>query len=351
MRSGRILRRQDLLLEKSGGGEQQAVGAVVMYDLDVPAVCSNFVARIETNEDTSPRFITYVHAALYGLGLNRRSIKQTTGIQNLDQQSYLDETVVLPALAQQKRLADYLDRKTAAIDALIAKKERLIELLEEKRQALITQAVTKGLDPNVPMKDSGIDWLGQIPAHWQTLPLRRLVRCLDGKRIPLNAIERSEMQGPIPYWGANCVVDHVNRSLFNETLVLLGEDGAPFFDKSKPVAFHVSGPVWVNNHAHVLRPLGVNAIFLTHVLNVTHYTEFVDGSTRDKLTQTKMNRIPVPMPPPQEQDRIAAHLSALSVRSIGMVRVTAASRDKLREYRQALITAAVTGKIEVPGAA
>ena len=79
--------------------------------------------------------------------------------------------IPVPNLTEQRGIVEFLDRKTAAIDALIAKKERLIDLLQEKRQALITQAVTKGLDPTVPMKDSGFDWLGDIPAHWETMPL------------------------------------------------------------------------------------------------------------------------------------------------------------------------------------
>src|SRR5690606_19239940 len=97
--------------------------------------------------------------------------------------------VPVPPLTDQQAIADYLDEKTAAIDALIAKKERLIDRIEEKRQAAITRAVTKGLDPDVPMKDSGVEWLGALPAHWTVAPLRHLARCLDGRRVPLNATE------------------------------------------------------------------------------------------------------------------------------------------------------------------
>ncbi len=98
--------------------------------------------------------------------------------------------------------------------------------------------------------------------------LRRVVRCLDGKRIPLNQEERSSMSGPIPYWGANGVVDWIDDYLFDEDLVLLGEDGAPFGDSGKDVAFRVTGRVWVNNHIHVLKPrANVEARFLTYALN------------------------------------------------------------------------------------
>ncbi len=91
----------------------------------------------------------------------------------------------MPPLPTQKAIADYLDEKTAAIDALIEKKRKLLDLLAEERAALINQAVTKGLDPTVPMKDSGIPWIGEIPAHWDVLQLRRLIRRIEQGWSPL----------------------------------------------------------------------------------------------------------------------------------------------------------------------
>ena len=88
--------------------------------------------------------------------------------------------------------------KTGPHDELIAKKQRLIDLLQEQRAALITHAVTKGLDPNIPMKDSGVEWLGKIPAHWGIKQLKHVTHCLDGQRIPLNAEQRGQMQGEYP---------------------------------------------------------------------------------------------------------------------------------------------------------
>ncbi len=170
----RLLKKGDLLLEKSGGGERQPVGAVVLYDHTEPAICSNFVAKLEIAQGFDARYLAYLHSAAYSARLNTRSIKQNTGIQNLDSDSYLNEQACLPPTSEQHAIAVFLDRETAKIDALIAKKERLIELLQEQRTALITQAVTKGLDPDVPRKDSGVEWLGQIPAHWRVKRLWHL---------------------------------------------------------------------------------------------------------------------------------------------------------------------------------
>ena len=102
--------------------------------------------------------------------------------------------------------------------------------------------------------DTGVNSLGSIPSHWHVTKVKFITRCLDGSRIPLNAEQRGSMQGGIPYWGANSVVDYLNDYLFDEELVLLGEDGAPFFEPTKDVAFNVTGKIWPNNHVHVLRP-------------------------------------------------------------------------------------------------
>ncbi len=138
-------------------------------------------------------------------------------------------------------------------------------------------------------RGSGVTWLGDVPAHWSMTRLRFACECCDGKRIPLNSEQRAETPGLVPYWGANAIMDYVQKALFDEELVLLGEDGAPFFDRTKPVAFHSKGPVWPNNHIHVLRPRSkMLARYLTAVLNITDYAEFIDGSTRDKLTQSRI---------------------------------------------------------------
>ena len=260
----------------------------------------------------------------------------------------LDRAWSFPPTSEQRRIATFLDRETARIDALVAKKERLIELLLEKRSALITRAVTKGLDPNVAMKRSGVEWLGEIPSHWVVKRLGWICKCLDGHRVPLNSEERGQMQGEYPYWGANSVVDHVDRWIFDQELVLLGEDGAPFFERWKQVAFYVNGKVWVNNHAHVLMPaLGVDHRFLVHVLNCVEYRLFIDGSTRDKLTQADMNAIPIQLPPHDEQVRIRREIDTAAEKIDRLISRVRNGIARAGELRSALISAAVTGKIDV----
>lgn len=152
-----------------------------------------------------------------------------------------------------------------------------------------------------------------LPSGWKTIPLCHLVVCLDGMRIPLSAEERGKRQGDIPYWGANNIVDYIDDWIFDEPLVLLGEDGAPFFDQNKDVAFYIEGKIWVNNHTHVLRCNDRTVPkFLCYALNVVDYSIFIGGSTRDKLTQQSMDGIPIRLPTLNEQEFIYEFLDHIT---------------------------------------
>ncbi|MHC1725767.1 MAG: restriction endonuclease subunit S [Syntrophobacteraceae bacterium] len=189
-----------------------------------------------------------------------------------------------------------------------------------------------------------------LPIGWVEVPLRYAAACLDGHRVPLNADERALRKGDFPYWGANGIVDSIDDFIFDEPLVLLGEDGAPFFDKTKPVAFFVTGKVWVNNHIHVLRVApGFDPRFVTHALNATNYVPWIDGSTRDKLTQEKMGSIRLPRPPLPEQRTIADYLDRETARLDALVAAKELLLSLLAEKRTALITNAVTRGLD-PGA-
>lgn len=174
------LRANDLIIEKSGGGDNQPVGRVVLFDLSEPATCSNFLEILRpAHEKLNSKYGAYLLYSIWSQRLVDQHIKKTTGIQNLDGDSYFDQRVWLPSLETQRRIADYLDRETAEIDALIEAKEQMLALLEEKRAALVSRAVTKGLNPDVPMKDSGLEWLGEIPAHWKVSRAKRFFREID----------------------------------------------------------------------------------------------------------------------------------------------------------------------------
>ena len=273
-----------------------------------------------------------------------------SAIPGLSRNDAYQRLAFIPPLAEQAAIVRYLDDVDDRIQRYIASKERLIELLAERKQAVVNRAVTRGLDPNVPLKPSGVDWLGDVPAHWDVGQLRYLTECLDEIRIPLSSEQRGEIQGHIPYWGANRVIDHINDWLFDEPLVLLGEDGAPFFDHYRDVAFFVSTKIWVNNHAHVLR-CGklINAQFLTNALNCVDYTDHITGSTRDKLTQQAMSNIRIPIPPLTEQAAIVEYLDKATTGIDAAVARARRQIELMREYRTRLIADVVTGKVDVRG--
>ena len=152
-----------------------------------------------------------------------------------------------------------------------------------------------------------------LPNGWQWVTLESVAECLDNLRSPVNAAERAKRPGKIPYYGATGQVGWIDDFLTDEQLVLLGEDGAPFLDLFKDKAYIIEGKAWVNNHAHILRSRfgSVGNKFLCHYLNAFDFSSYVNGTTRLKLTQAKMKKIPIPLPPLDEQKRIVALLDEL----------------------------------------
>jgi type I restriction enzyme S subunit len=186
---------------------------------------------------------------------------------------------------------------------------------------------------------------------WELKPLAEVADILDGKRIPVNAKEREKRPGRVPYYGATGQVGWIDDCLFDEELVLLGEDGAPFLEPSKPKAYVIRGKSWVNNHAHVLRARAVPTGWLAHFLNVVRYDGLVTGTTRLKLTQAAMRQIRVPVASwhvmEQRVAEIEKQFSRLDEAVANLKRVKA----NLKRYKAAVLEAAVKGRIGVEGAA
>jgi type I restriction enzyme, S subunit len=363
----RSLRNGDLLIEKSGGGEKQPVGAVVLYSGTAPAVCSNFVARMRLRRDLSASFWRYAHHAAYSARLNTKSIKQTSGIQNLDQQQYLDESAAYPPLEEQFAIAGFLDRETAKIDALIAEQQRLIELLQEKRQAVISHAVTKGLNPNTPMKDSGVEWMGEVPEHWLTTQLGRL--CIDVADGP--HYSPVYVNTGVPFLSARNIkvdrwelddVKYVSESDCNEfDKRAVPEMGDVLYTKggTTGVARVVDLPhrfqVWVHVAILKLRKTIADPHFIAYALNSSGCYEqsqlFTRGATNQDLGLTRMVLIQLALPPLDEQMEISSELDLSTKYLDELLSKAQDSLLLLGERRSALISAAVTGQIDVRGLA
>ena len=365
----RKLKRGDLLIEKSGGGEKQLVGCVVYFDHEFDAVCSNFVARMPVAEGHLPRYWAYVHAGLYAGKLNYPAIKQTTGIQNLDAALYLDTLAAYPPLAEQQQIAAFLDWKTSQIDALIAKKQALLQKLKEKRLAVITQAVTKGLNPDAPMRDSGIAWLGKVPAHWQTKRLRHCAGLVtsgsrgwaqhfadtgslflritnltrDSIQLLLDDLQRVEppegAEGDRTFTKPGDLLISITADLGSVAVIPEGLEGAY-------VSQHLS---LVRLDSEDIESRWIAYSILSHI-GKHQLVGAGYGGTKVQLSLADIKEIVFCHPPTRdEQKRVLEFIQAETAKSDELISLAESAITRLTEYRSALITAATTGKIDVRG--
>jgi type I restriction enzyme S subunit len=277
-------------------------------------------------------------------------------------------SVVLPPAVEQRAIAACLDRETTRIDALVANKERLIELLQEKRTALITRAVTKGLDPSVPMKDSGVEWLGDIPAHWEIKPLKALSQLQTGLTLGKEYQNRS-LTTRLYLRVANVQDGYLDlddiaeievpaadaaRYELRKGDVLMTEGGD--FDKLG------RGHVWEGqvarclhqNHIFAVRPRPelliprYLALAMSSGYGRAYFTATSKQSTNLASTNsTKLRNLPMPTPSVAEQGAVIAFLGIETARIDALITKVRGAIDRLKELRTALISAAVTGKIDV----
>ena len=305
------------------------------------------------------RYWTYVHASLYSSRLNVLAIKQTTGIQNLDTGAYFNQRVPFPPLQQQRAIADYLDRETARLDALVAAKERVLGLLAEKRRALITRAVTRGLDPRAPLRDSGIPWLGEIPARWETerarwlfeerdersdtgeeelLTVSHLTGVTPRSEKDVNMFEAATTEGYKICLSGDLVI--------NTLWAWMGAMGVAPEDGIVSPAYNVYEP------GARLDPSYVDALVRLPVFaqEVTRYSKGV-WSSRLRLYPEGFFAVSIPVPPLSEQREIVAHIANESRKLDQLRAATERTTVLLKERRTALIAAAVTGQIDVEQAA
>ena len=361
-RRNRLLKAGDLLLEKSGGGEQQLVGAVVEFNQPFPAVTSNFIARMVASDGMNSRFLVYLHSHLYSGRVNFRSIKQTTGIQNLDSQAYLDEPITYPPLDEQQAIARFLDFKTAQIDALIAKKKSLLDKLAEKRTALISHAVTKGLDPLVPMKDSGVTWLGQIPSHWTALPLRRLIQTVKTGTTPAGVNEFHFSDSGVSWLRPG---DFSDQIFIESAEKRLSDEGVAEVRVFPAFAvMHVGIGATIGKVGVTTEPSScnqqINAIVCNermHHLFAAYFLQAIREyivkcgkyTTLPIINQDETKALCFTVPPVDEQIKISEYLLREEKLMEQQAKKIAQVIARLQEYRATLITNAVTGKIDVRG--
>ena len=363
-----LLEAGDLVVTTSSGSRKH-IGKTAVVDESVAALgCafSNFMQRLRVKGGHDPRFFGYLLNAPLGREQMFYLGSTTTGLMNLNGTVIGDIEIPDTHPSTQKAIADFLDKKTAAIDALIEKKQKLLTLLAEKRAALINQAVTKGLDPNVPMKDSGIPWIGEIPAHWEVKRLKTAcTRVVVG--IAEAATHAYTESGGVPIVrSTNLRPNHIqtddllmvepwfaqsNQSKFVFARDLLTQRTGEYSGMTAPVPASLDRCQCFTMVISTPRP-GFNSEFLSLFLNSageTYWDLNRWGSAQPNISVPIVKEAPIPCPPREDQDGVVERLRQ-SARTDPAPKVRA-QLDKLREYRRALITAAVTGQLDIGEAA
>jgi len=354
-RSSKLVSNGDILLEKSGGGEKTLVGANVQYLGNESAVCSNFVAVIKPSNKANSTWLNYLMSAMYDLKINLRSIKQATGIQNLDSEQYLSEVVAYPSKDEQLEILETINRETKGIDILIAKKTRFIELLREKRQGLIIKSVTKGQNPNVQFINSGIEWIGTIPKHWEIKPFFALLSELNRKNSGL--IETNILS--LSYGRVVKKPDNRNMGLVPESYETyqIVEPGDVVFrftdlqnDKRSLRSAEVIERGIITSAYMAIRPHSIQSTYFAWLMRSYDLCKVfygLGGGIRQSLKFEDVKRLPIIVPPIEEQIEISKFIGRQLNLIDTLIEKTQRSIDLLKERRTAFITSAVTGKIDV----
>jgi type I restriction enzyme S subunit len=292
----------------------------------------------------NPEFLYYVFISgqpYLGLG------KMGTQL-NLNTDTVGNIRIPIPSSTELNRIIVYLDNKTSKIDHIIATRQQQIALLKEYKASVISHAVTKGLDPNVKMKDSGVEWMGEIPEHWEVKRLKYIFNNLDYLREPISATEREKVNPQYDYYGASGIIDRIDNYNVDDTVLLIGEDGANLVYRNLPLIYRASGKFWVNNHAHILKPKDMQGYnYWAYLLEQGDYSIYISGSAQPKLNQERLNQFKLCLPPPPEQHTIAAYLDKKTAEIDSTLAQYQQQIELLKEYRSSLITEAVTGKIDV----
>ena len=289
------------------------------------------VAKIEpySNKIDLKYALYYLMSDLGQLGV--RGISKSTAQPSLSMATIRSLEIALPPLAEQHRIVAEIEKLFELIDQIEQGKADLQTIIKQTKSKILDLAIHGKLVPQDPNDEPAIELLKrinpdftpcdnghytQLPDGWTACRLEQVADILDNLRKPINSSERDsrirnrQIDELYPYYGATGQVGLIDDYIINGNYLLLGEDGAPFLDKNAIKAYSISGKSWVNNHAHILSPK-IDFEFLQYSLNQIDYSEYVNGSTRLKLTQTDMRSIKVMLPPLAEQKRIKSKIQIL----------------------------------------
>lgn len=361
----------DVLMNEGGDFDKLGRGSVWQGEIE-PCIHQNHVFAVRPTA-VPPEWLNAFTGSLAAQFYFMGRAKQSTNLASISSSNIMELPVVMPPAAEIELLLAHIDRETARIDALVAKKTRFTELLREKRQALITHAVTKGLDPNVKMKDTGVEWLGQVPEHWETMSLARVtvarcdgpfgsaiksenytdsgVRVIRLQNIGIGEFKDGDQAFLSPEYRTE-VIGHSHDVEPGDLLIAgLGDENNPLGRTC--VAPSSLGDAIVKADCYRFRTDRSRALpaFLALQLSATARVEcgFIStGSTRERLNLGLAASRVIALPPStDEQSAIVERASMATARLDALLSKTERSIELLKERRAALITAAVTGQIDL----
>jgi type I restriction enzyme S subunit len=272
--------------------------------------------------------------------------------------------VPVPPLPEQTAIATFLDAETSKIDALIAEQRRLIELLNEKRQAVISHAVTKGLNPNAPMKPSGIEWLGDVPVHWEVGPLKRFWDVVDCKHVTVPFFEEGyPVASVMEVRTFELDLSRALRTDEENYKLLIGGDRQPqqgdviycrnTANTGTSAYVGTDEPICIGQDVVLIKSRQQNGRFLNYILHgeamAGQLSQYMVGSTFKRINVADIRELIVTCPPKDEQEDIVKIIDPQGGKFDALIGEATLAIDLLQERRTALISAAVTGKIDVCG--
>lgn len=354
-----LLQKNDILIEKSGGGEKTPVGRTVLFDKEYPALFANFMDRLRCSDFILPQYLQYVFVTFYKNRYTQNYIKQTTGIQNLDLSSMLaDEFVPVPNLNEQKLIVCYLESKCSKIDNLLFKTRSSIEEYKKLKQAVITQAVTKGVRGEREMKDSGVEWIGEIPAEWSVQRIKTIFSIRNERNyLPLeqvNLISLYTDKGVIQHCDIEKTTGnkasnadgykkvYPNDMIVNIILCWMGAIGRSNYAGVTSPAYDVyvpSSKIECKFYHYYFRTLGFSGDCYKNGRGIM--------AMRWRTYSDQFRSIKVVVPPLEEQKEIVGYLDAKCAEIDELIAKKEQLVKELESYKKSLIYEVVTGKREV----
>ena len=298
---------------------------------EMEGICSIDILVFTANLKTAPRFLVYL---LHSHAFRSHAVATSTGISHprTSWDSLGKFIFPLPPLPEQRAIAHILH----TIQEAKFTRQREIALERERKAALMDFLFSHGTKGE-PRKQTEI---GEIPESWEVINLEKLCECLDSKRVPIKQSERNDRKGKVPYYGASGQIDWIDDYLFDESLLLVAEDGENLVSRKLPIAYSIEGQSWVNNHAHVLRVIDINQFYLEYYFNSFDLSPYLTGTTRPKLNKTSLLDISVPRPSSEETDRIALMLVSCDTKIAALEREV----ELIDELFHAMLDELMTGQ-------